>query len=147
MEGFLGAAYPWIKAGHIIFVIFWMAGLFLLPRYLAHHMEYPAGGSEDGRWIERERRLMRIILNPSMHAAWTFGLLLVAHIGLDAGGWLIAKLVIVTALTIFHALVGHWRRQVEKGMRLHSSRFYRMVNEIPAIAIILVVILVIVRPF
>lgn len=147
IEGFLGDFYLWVKALHVISVIFWMAGLFLMPRYLAHHMDYPAGGSEDARWIEREAKLAKIILGPAMHAAWTFGILLILNIGFDAGIWFYVKLGAVIALTIFQVFVARWRKQAAVGIRHHDSRFFRMVNEIPAFVIIIAVIMVIVRPF
>lgn len=147
MEGFLGGAYLWVKALHIIFVIFWMAGMFMLPRFFAYHVESVAGSDEDALWIEREARLMRIIINPAMMVAWIAGLALVANIGLGAGGWLHAKLLLVLILSGFHAVLSRWRKALAAGDRSRSTRFYRIANEVPALFIILVVILVIVRPF
>ena len=146
-EGFLGGAYLWVKAVHIMFVIFWMAGLFMMPRYFAYHVESPAGSEEDEIWKAREMRLQRIILNPAMMVSWTMGLLLVANIGLSAGGWLHAKLLFVVILTIFHGLLSRWRLALAEGDRSHSTEFYRLANEIPSLFIIVIVILVIVRPF
>lgn len=147
MEGFLGAAYLWVKAIHIIFVIFWMAGMFMLPRFFAYHMQYEAGSSEDAHWIEREARLMKIIINPAMTIAWILGLTLVAHIGLDAGGWLHAKLLLVFLFSGFHGMLSKERKSIAAGNRTRSEKFYRMINEIPALVIIIVVILAIVKPF
>jgi len=147
MEGFLGEAYLWVKAFHIIFVIFWMAGMFMLPRYFAYHMQCDAGSGEDAKWIERELKLMRIIINPAMTIAWVMGILLVLNIGFDAGGWLHAKLLLVFLLSGFHGVLSRWRKDMAAGQRKKTEKFFRRANEIPAVFIILIVILVMVRPF
>ena len=147
MEGFLGDTYLWVKAFHIIFVIFWMAGMFMLPRYFAYHSQYVVGSDEDAKWIERELKLMRIIINPAMTIAWVMGILLVLNIGLDAGGWLHAKLLLVFILSGFHGMFSRWRKDFAAGTRKRTEKFYRRVNEVPAFFIILIVILIIVRPF
>ena len=108
--GFLGAAFGWVKAGHVIFVIFWMAGLFMLPRYLVYHQESLSGPDADpaeaARWVVRESRLRSIILTPAMVVVWVLGLLLAANAGLFAGapglGWLHAKLLVVILLSGYH---------------------------------------------
>jgi putative membrane protein len=147
MEGYLGNAYLWVKAFHIIFVIFWMAGLFMMPRFFAYHSQYDAGSDEDQRWIERERRLKKIILNPAMMISWIFGIMLVLNIGFAAGGWLHAKLLIVVLLTGFHVFLSRQLKALASGTRGRTEKFYRLINEIPAVAIILVVVLVVVKPF
>lgn len=147
MEGFLGGAYLYVKATHIMFVIFWMAGMFMFPRYLAYHAQYNVGSDEDARWIERERRLMRIIINPAMGIAWILGILLILHVGLGAGLWLHLKLAIVLALSGFHGMLSRYRKEFELGERRRSEKFYRMINEVPALAIIAVVLLAVVKPF
>lgn len=147
MEGFLGGAYLWVKAIHIIFVIFWMAGMFMLPRFFAYHMQYEVGSDEDARWIEREARLMKIIINPAMTLAWILGLMLVVHIGLDASGWLHAKLLLVFLFSGFHGMLSKERKSILAGNRTRSEKFYRLINEVPAVVIIIVVVLAIVKPF
>lgn len=147
MEGFLGDGYLWVKAVHIIFVIFWMAGMFMLPRYFAYHSQCDVGSGEDAKWIERELRLMRIIINPAMAIAWIMGILLVLNIGFAAGGWLHLKLLLVILLSGIHGVFSRWRKDFAAGERKKSEKFYRKVNELPAVFIIAVVILVIVRPF
>ncbi len=146
MTGWLADAYPWVKAAHVIMVIFWMAGMLMLPRFFAYHAEAPVGGDEDLAWRERERRLLRIVINPSMVLAWVFGLMLVGHLGLS-GGWLHAKLALVLLLSAFHGLLARWRRDFVRGENRRTSLFYRRVNEIPSIFVILIVVLVIVKPF
>lgn len=147
MEGFLGASYLWVKSIHLIFVIFWMAGLFMMPRFFAYHVEAAEGSEERENWILREKRLLRIIMNPAMIIAWVFGLMLVMHIGFGAGGWLHTKLLLVVLLTGFHMILARWRRQLSEGSLIKTSRFFRIANEIPSLAIILIVLLVIVQPF
>ncbi|QCI79371.1 protoporphyrinogen oxidase HemJ [Hankyongella ginsenosidimutans] len=145
--GWLGGAYLWIKALHVIFVIFWMAGMFILPRYFAYHSECAAGSAEDRLWQVRESRLLRIIINPSMAFAWLFGLALAFHLGFADNGWLHLKLALVLALSGYHGLLARWRKDFVKGVNTRSSRFYRIANEIPTLAVIPIVILVIVKPF
>ena len=145
--GFLGGGYLWVKAIHLIFVIFWMAGLFMMPRFFAYHMECAAGSAEEQIWVEREARLQRIILNPAMVVAWLMGILLVLNIGFTAGGWLHAKLLMVLFLSGFHGVLSKTRKELARGERSRSSKFYRLVNEVPSIFIILIVIFVVVRPF
>lgn len=147
MEGFLGDTYLWVKAFHIIFVIFWMAGMFMLPRYFAYHCQAIVGSDEDNDWIEREKRLMKIIINPAMILTWVLGLSLVANIGLSAGGWLHAKLLLVFIFSGFHGMLSKHRRLFEAGERKKTEKFYRAINEVPAVFIIIIVILVVVRPF
>jgi putative membrane protein len=147
MVGFLGEGYLWVKAFHIIFVIFWMAGMFMMPRYFAYHSQYDVGSAEDAAWIEREAKLMKIIINPAITLAWVFGIMLVLNIGLDAGGWLHAKLAIVFLFSGLHGSFSKWRKEFARGERKRSEKFYRKINETPAFVIIAVVILVIVRPF
>jgi len=138
--------YDWLRALHIISVIFWMAGMFMLPRYFAYHSEVSPGSPEDRAWMARERRLLRIIINPSMIAAWLFGLGLLSIIGVN-GAWFHAKLTLVIGLTVLHHLLSRWRKHFERGENKHDSRFYRLINEIPTLATIAIVILVVVKPF
>ncbi len=145
--GFLGDAYFYVKAIHIIFVIFWMAGMFMLPRYFAYHMQCEIGSEEDSKWIEREKSLMRIIINPAMTIAWIMGLMLAFNIGFDAGGWLHAKLLLVFLLSGFHGVLSKWRKKIAAGERDKTEKFYRKINEVPAVFIIVVVILAVAKPF
>ena len=144
--------YVWLKAGHIIFVIFWVAGLFMLPRYYVYHQESRAGSDEERRWVERERKLRNIIVTPAMILAWTFGILLVwvnyrSGIALLREPWFLAKFAIVFALSGYHGWMVGYGRKLEAGSRPVSGRALRLMNEIPGIAVVLVVVLVIVRPF
>ena len=147
MIGFLGHAYPWVKSAHIIFVIFWMAGLFMLPRFLAYHQEADSSSPENQVWADRERRLIRIILNPSMIMAWVFGLLLVADTGAFGQGWFHLKLLLVFGLSGYHGWMAGYSRKLAGGKRTLTSKTLRMLNEIPGIAAAIIVVMVIVRPF
>jgi len=150
MTGFLGNAYLWVKAAHVVFVIFWMAGLFIFPRYLVHHQE-SLGTLEADKWVEREAKLCRMILNPSIGLVWILGLSLAANIGLFEGqaglGWLHAKMVLVVILSGYHGWMVSYSKRLARGEARLTSRHLRMINEIPALFVILIVILVIVRPF
>lgn len=147
MIGFLGGAYLWVKAAHIIFVIFWMAGMFMLPRYFAYHSECEAGSAEDAKWIEREHRLMRIIINPAMTITWILGVMLVVNIGLAAGGWLHVKLLLVFILSGFHGSLSKYRKDFARGERKRDEKFYRRINEVPALFIIVIVLLAVPKAF
>ena len=146
MIGWLGAAYPWVKAAHVIFAIFWIAGMFMLPRFLAYHSQSAVGSPEDAAWVERERRLIRIIINPAMIMVWLLGLGLAANIGFDQG-WLIAKMTVVLALSAYHGWLSAARKAFARGERPYSEKTLRLLNEVPGLATIAIVILVIVRPF
>lgn len=142
----LALAYPWLKAAHILFVIFWMAGLFMLPRFFVYHQEAAVGSPEDAAWIEREERLASIILNPAMLMVWVFGLAL-AYIGnVWTQPWFIAKLALVIGLSSYQGWLIGYRGKLAKGHRPASGRTLRVLNEVPGFAAALIVILVIVRP-
>lgn len=148
----LTVLYAWLKAGHIIFVIFWVAGLFMLPRYYVYHQESAPGSDEEKRWIEREAKLRNIIITPAMILVWTFGILLVwinyaNGIALLREPWFLAKFLIVFALSGYHGWMVGYGKTLAAGKRPLSGKALRIMNEVPGIAVVLVVILVIVRPF
>ncbi|MES2002667.1 MAG: CopD family protein [Pseudomonadota bacterium] len=145
--GFLGPAYLWVKAAHVTFVIFWMAGLFLLPRFYVYHQETVAGSPEDRAWIEREERVRSIILTPAMLIVWLLGLMLAVHLGAFGQLWFTAKLALVVALTGYQGWLGSYGKKLAAGQRPLSGKAVRLLNEIPGIAAALIVVLVIVRPF
>lgn len=151
MTGYLGAAYPWVKAAHIIFVIFWMAGLFILPRYLVHHQEALGDPAQAKAWADREAKLRRVILSPSMGVVWILGIALALNLGLADGqpglGWLHAKLLLVLLLSGYHGWAVSYSKKLAVGQGTMASRQLRMINEVPAIFVALIVILAVVRPF
>ena len=147
MIGFLGSAYLWVKAAHIIFVIFWMAGLFMLPRFLAYHQEAESRSPVNAIWIEREERLIRIIMNPSMVIVWFLGLALALDTGAFGQFWFQLKLAFVVGLSGYHGWMVSYSRKLAGGTRTLSGKTLRLLNEVPGIAAAVIVILVIVRPF
>jgi putative membrane protein len=147
LTGFLGLAYPWVKAAHVTFVIFWLAGLFLLPRLYVYNQESVVGSPEDRAWIEREARVRSIILTPAIGAVWLLGLMLAAHLGIWSEHWFQAKLALVLALSAYQGWLGAYGKKLARGERPLSGKAVRMLNEIPGIAAALIVVLVIVRPF
>ena len=151
MIGELGAAltltYAWLKAGHIVFVIFWIAGLFMLPRFYVYHQESAPGSDEETKWIERERRLRDIIITPAMVLVWLLGLALAWVTGAWSESWFHAKFALVLALSGYHGWMVGYGRKLAAGVRPVSGRALRLMNEIPGIAVVLIVVLVVVRPF
>ncbi|NIJ21288.1 putative membrane protein [Sphingomonas naasensis] len=150
MTGWLGGAYLWVKAAHIIFVIYWMAGLFLLPRYLVHHQE-ALGTPEAAGWEKREALLRRMILGPSIGIVWLLGIALALNVGLIDGqpglGWLHAKLLLVFALSGYQGWAIGYSKKLAKGAGSIAPRRLRLLGEVPALAVIFVVILAVVKPF
>ena len=147
MDWVLGVTYLWLKAGHIVFVIFWMAGLFMLPRFFVYQQETPPGSPENAMWIERERKLLRIILWPSLIVVWALGWALAVSTDAFGQGWFHAKLALVLALTAYHVWMAGYASALARGERKLDGRKLRMLNEVPGIAVAVIVILVIVRPF
>ena len=139
--------YLWLKAGHLLFVIFWMAGLFMLPRFFIYHQEQPAGSAESAAWVERETRLRRIILTPSLVAVWGFGLVLAYTTHVYATGWFAAKLILVLGLTGYHGWMVAYAKALARGERKLEGRSLRLLNEVPGLAAVLIIVLVVVRPF
>ena len=147
LTGFLGPAYLWVKAAHVTFVIFWLAGLFLLPRLYVYHHGTAVGSPEDRAWIERESRVQSIILTPAMIAVWILGLMLAFNIDAWSQGWFMAKLGFVVLLSGYQGWLAAFGKKLAKGERPLSSKAVRMINEIPGVAAAIIVVLVIVRPF
>jgi putative membrane protein len=147
MAGVLALSYLWLKAAHIIFVIFWMAGLFIFPRYLVHHQDALKRPEEAAQWIEREAKLRKMILTPSLVLTWVLGILVAFSIDAWSAGWLHLKLAFVLFLTGFHGWAIAYSRRLAKGETRWSSRHLRMLNEVPALAIVIIVFLVVLKPF
>ena len=149
MSNILAAAYPWVKALHIIAVIAWMAGLLYLPRLFVYHADSPRGSNRAAMLGIMERRLLRAIMLPAAMMTYGFGVALAATPGVIDWhrGWIWAKLGLVVLLTLFHFLLAHWRRDLAQGRFTHSPKFYRIMNELPTLAMIAIVLLVVVKPF
>ena len=139
--------YLWLKALHVIVVIFWMAGLFMMPRFFVYHQESAQGSAEDRAWVVREARLLRIIMNPSMIAVWVLGMTLAVMSNAFMQGWMLAKLLLVFGLSGYHGWMVGYARKLSTGERALAGKTLRLLNEIPSLATILIVILVIVKPF
>ena len=139
--------YLWLKAGHLIFVIFWMAGLFMLPRYFVYHQESAPGSPEEALWVERERKLRKIILGPSIALVWLLGLALAFTIGVWDQGWFHAKLLVVIALSGYHGWLAGYAKKLARGERPLEGKTLRLLNEVPGVAVAVIVVLAIVKPF
>ena len=146
---FLADYYSWLLAFHIIAVMFWMAGMYYLPRLFVYHVEALENKTPHDMFPVMEEKLLRIIMTPAMAAAWLFGLSLIV-----AGGhwpladiWLISKLSLVLLLYGYHGFLAATRKKLASGVPLHGSRFYRMINEVPPVLTVAIVILVVVQPF
>jgi len=141
--------YLWIKVLHIVSVVAWMAGLFYLPRLFVYHVGTKSGSEASELFKIMERRLLRGIMLPAMIASWVFGILLALTPGVVdwQEGWFHAKLALVLVVTFFQYLLGRWRLEFAADRHPHSERFFRIVNEAPTLLLILIVILVVVKPF
>src|SRR5580765_3416051 len=145
----LNTFYLWIKAFHILAVIAWMAGMLYLPRLYVYHCEVQPGSSESERFKIMERRLLRGIVNPAMIGVWVLGLTL-ASAPASGGwgqGWLMAKITLVVGMSAVHGLFSKWRKDFANDRNRYSQRFYRIWNEVPAVLAVIIVILVVVKPF
>ena len=139
----------YIKAFHVIAIIAWMAGLLYLPRLFVYHATSSKGSEQSETFKVMERRLLRYITTPAMLASWVLGLILAfsGEIDWSRDGWFHAKLILVVALSAYHGLLAKWTRDFALDRNTHSARFYRIANEVPTLLMILIVILVVVRPF
>jgi putative membrane protein len=138
--------YLWIKALHVIAVIAWMAGLFYLPRLFVYHSKAEISSELSDTFKIMERRLLRIIMTPAMIASWLFGLMLVHILG-GFPGWLVVKLGAVLVLTAFHMLLARYVRRFGEDQRPKSERYFRIVNELPTVLLIVIVAMAVVKPF
>ena len=136
-----------LKAAHVVVVMFWMAGLFMLPRYLVHQASVPVGSAEDLNWRERTARIRRIILTPAMLLSWILGLSLAASYGLAGSGWIHAKIALVAGLSGYQGWMVATAKKMARGERPVSGRRLRILNEVPALFIILIVTLAVLKPF
>ena len=147
MLGMTETVYLWLKAGHVIFVIFWMAGLFMLPRFFVYHQEAAPGSPEEALWVIRKAKLLKIILWPALGVVWVLGLLLAWTTGAFGQGWFQAKLALVLALSAYHIWMAGYAVSLAKGERRLVGKRLRLLNEVPGLAAALIVVMVIVKPF
>lgn len=139
--------YLWIKAFHIVAVISWMAGMLYLPRLFVYHTAAEPGSQQAKTFEVMEHRLLTYIMTPAMAVTWILGVVLMLQGGWMTAGWLHAKLVLVLAMSALHGFLGRWARDFRAGRNTHSQKFFRLINEIPTILMIVIVILVVVKPF
>jgi putative membrane protein len=139
--------YPWVKAIHIIAVIAWMAGMLYLPRLFVYHCVAEPGSVQSETFKVMEWRLLKYIINPAMVVTWLAGLWLIWAGDWMWSGWLHAKIALVLALSAVHGLFARWVKDFAADRNRRSQKFYRVINEVPAILLIGIVILVVVKPF
>lgn len=141
------AVYLWLKALHIIAVIAWMAGMLYLPRLFVYHATAKAGSALSETFKVMERRLLTFIMLPAMIVTWIVGIVLLLQGQWLSASWLHVKLLAVVAMTILHGLFAHWVNEFRFDRNRHSQKFYRIVNEIPTVLLIVIVVLAAVKPF
>ena len=139
--------YQWLLAFHIIAVIAWMAGMLYLPRLFVYHCEADVGSRQSETFKVMERRLLKAIINPAMIVTWLLGLWLAWSGGWFAAPWLHAKLVLVLAMSGVHGVLSKYVREFAADKRRKSAKFFRILNEVPTVLMILIVILVVIKPF
>lgn len=145
----MGDLYSWIKALHVISVSAWMAGMFYLPRLYIYHVAAPVGSPQSETFKVMERRLLRAIINPAMIATFIFGIWMLVLLGPSvwSEGWWHVKLTMLVLMSAYHGLISRWRRDFEADRNQRSAKFYRFANEVPTVLMIVIVIMVIVKPF
>ena len=139
--------YLWAKAIHIMAVIAWMAGMFYMPRLFVYHADTAPGSESSETFKVMENRLMKVIMNPAMVLTWIFGLYLAWEGFRFSGGWLHVKILAVVILSGVHGYFSKSMKDFAADRRNHSARHWRMVNEIPTILMIIIVIMVVLKPF
>lgn len=149
MLEFLASAYPWLKALHIIAVISWMAGLLYLPRLFVNHVGLGPGSEASEMLRGMERRLLRIIMRPAFVVSFLSGLALIHTPGIVdwSLAWMWLKLLLLLGLAVMHGLMEVWCSQFARDSNEHSSRFFRLINEVPTLLMVGIVLLVIAKPF
>ncbi|MGI4775859.1 MAG: protoporphyrinogen oxidase HemJ [Janthinobacterium lividum] len=140
--------YLWFKSIHVVAIICWMAGMFYLPRLYVYHTKAHVGSELDKTLQIMEYRLLKFIMNPAMIFSYIFGIINASIYGFTAlGVWFHIKMLAVIGLTIFHMLLAMWRKDFSVGQNKNKEKFYRLVNEVPPILMIIAVFMVIVKPF
>lgn len=148
MQTTLQLIYPFLKIGHVIFMVFWMAGLFMLPRQCIYMLDHAPGSEGEAKWATRMGKLRKIILTPSLVIVWVLGLSM-AYAGdhFSGAGWLHAKLTLVLAMTGFHGWLVGQTKKMARGERPLTEARLRMIGELPGLLLVLIVALVYLKPF
>jgi putative membrane protein len=151
MQEILSQNYEWLRALHIISVMAWMAGMLYLPRLFVYHAESEIGSEKSETFKVMEYRLLKIIINPAMMSAWTFGvLMLYANPGMASGegsGWIHVKLLLVLIMSGIHGMLAKQVKVFARDENVKSAKYFRILNEVPAVLMIAIVILAVVQPF
>lgn len=147
MQDLLLSIYPFLKAGHVIFMVFWLAGLFMLPRQCIYMLDHAPGSLGEAKWATRMGKLRKIILTPSLIIVWVLGLSLAYAGGHFAFGWLHAKLTLVLVLTGYHGWLVGQTKKMASGMRPLTEARLRLIGEVPGLLLVLIVVLVYLKPF
>ncbi|PKP64384.1 MAG: hypothetical protein CVT85_10930 [Alphaproteobacteria bacterium HGW-Alphaproteobacteria-7] len=147
MQSALQTIYPFLKAGHVIFMVFWLAGLFMLPRQCIYMLDHAPGSEGEAKWATRMGKLRKIILTPSMIIVWVLGLTMAWSGGWFSEGWLHAKLLLVLLLTGYHGWLVGQTKMMALGQRPLTEARLRMIGEVPGLLLVLIAVLVYVRPF
>jgi putative membrane protein len=137
----------WIKALHIVAVISWMAGLLYLPRLFVYHAGVAPGSATSELFKTMEYRLLRYIMAPASMVVWTTGPLLAWLMGYHKDAWFLAKMAAVVALTYAHHQQARWRKDFAADKNTRDARFFRFMNEVPTVLMIVIVLLVVLKPF
>ena len=139
--------YDWIKAGHIVSLIAWMAAMLYLPRLFVYHASLPPGSEAQSATFKiMERRLLKAIMTPALIATWVFGLILAGMSGYYAAHWLQAKFALVVALSGIHGWLARMVKDFAADRNTRGHRFYRVINEVPTLLMIVIVVLATVKP-
>jgi putative membrane protein len=147
MKDLLLSIYLYLKAGHVIFMVFWMAGLFMLPRQAIYMLDHAPGSEGEAMWADRMGKLRKIIMTPALIVVWTLGLTMAISGGWFAFGWLHAKLALVLAMTGFHGYMVAQTKKMSRGERPLTEKQLRMIGEVPGLLLVLIVFLVYLKPF
>jgi putative membrane protein len=139
--------YEWVKAFHIMAVIAWMAGMLYLPRLFVYHCETEPGSRQSETFKVMERRLLRGIINPSMIVVWVLGLWMAWDAPWYDELWLQLKFALVVVMSGLHGFFARWVKAFAADKNPHSQKFYRIINEVPAVLIVFIVLLVVLKPF
>lgn len=147
MQELLASIYLFLKSGHVIFMVFWLAGLFMLPRQCIYMLDHAPGSEGEAKWATRMGKLRTIILTPSMIIVWVLGLSMAYSGGWFASGWLHAKLTLVLVLTGYHGWLVGQTKKMARGERPLTEARLRMIGEVPGLLLIVIVVLVYLKPF
>jgi putative membrane protein len=147
MQEALSSIYLFLKSGHVIFMVFWLAGLFMLPRQCIYMLDHAPGSAGEAKWATRMGKLRKIILTPAMIIVWVLGVSMAYSGGWLASGWLHAKLTLVLALTGYHGWLVGQTKKMARGERPLSEARLRMIGEVPGLLLIVIVLLVYLKPF